>query len=62
MSERIIFNTQGLITSPKTEVEIIVSGRQDMQMHESRFLERRSPSDEPCFLIISSLSIKSINK
>ena len=50
-----ILNMQGLITGPKTEFEIIVSGRQDMQMRESRYLERLSLSDKPCFFNSSLL-------
>jgi hypothetical protein len=45
---------QGLIIDPNTDEEINVSGRQDMRMHVSRFLERQSPYDKPCIVFIGN--------
>ena len=49
-----MFTMQGLIIDPNTDEEIIVSGRQDMRMHVSRFLERQSPYDKPCIIFIDN--------
>jgi hypothetical protein len=49
-----MFAMQGLIIDPNTHEEIIVSGRQDMLMQVSRFLERQSPYDKPCIIFIGN--------